>query len=224
MADFQIQVERLTETPLRFEFEATADWWANRGSVNREESCEIEQPFRFELVASRNQDNVRIEGDVTGRVVLECSRCAKRYPHALRDTFRLFLNPAKGHAPPDPEGEQGLAQYGVCLGEDLEEGLYRGPVVGLDDFFGEVITLAMPLQPLCDEGCLGICAHCGLEKSGLEKSGLEKSGVEKSRPNERDADTPTGSGAVCSCEDEKIGSPFAVLASLKGNLGGGNDA
>jgi len=89
-----------------------------------------------------------------------------------------------------PEGERGLAENGVSLGEDLEAGLYRGAVVGLDDFFGEVIALAMPIQPLCDEECLGVCSHCGQPRANDSKAG-------------------------CDCQDEKIESPFAVLAQLK---------
>jgi len=219
MSDFQIQVERLTEQPDRFEFEASGDWWADREPPSQDALCEIEMPFHFVLTASRLRDDVLIEGEITGRVGLECSRCAKRYPHVLRDTYRLVLKPSKGREPADPEGERGLAQNGICLGEDLEAGLYRGPVIQLDDFLGEVIALAMPIQPLCDEGCLGICSHCGLDRNGSSpsESGLEKNGRGGSHAGPTAEISP-----VCGCEDEKIESPFAVLASLKNDLGSGN--
>jgi uncharacterized metal-binding protein YceD (DUF177 family) len=127
-------------------------------------------------------------GRLEGKVTLECSRCAKRYPHSLRDEFRLMLEPEQGREPTDPEGERGLAESGVCLGEDLEAGWFRGPVIRLDDFFGEVIALTMPLQPLCNEDCRGICSHCGVDLAVTQ----------------------------CDCADEQIDSPFAVLAKLKG--------
>jgi uncharacterized metal-binding protein YceD (DUF177 family) len=230
MSDFQIQVERLTEQPAGYEFEASREWWADRESVTQEMACEIETPFRFRLTAARVRDDVLIEGEITGRVGLECSRCAKRYPHTLRDSYRLVLSPSKGRQPADPEGDRGLARNGVCLGEDLEAGLYRGPVIQLDDFLGEVIALALPIQPLCDEGCLGICSHCGLDKSGLDKRGLDnKRGLDKRDRETRGLDTegvgvnhaePTAEpGPVCDCEDAKIESPFAVLARLRDDLG-----
>ena len=188
MPDFRIQIERLTDRKERFDFEVPAAWWIARNEVGGDDSVVAEAPFRFGLEASRVSDDIVIEGDLEGEVGLECSRCGKRYPHALREPFRLVLEPLGGQAP-DPEGEKGLAENGVCLGEDLEVGSYRGAVVGLDDFFGEVIALAMPLQPLCDEDCPGLCAHCG---------------------------APQDSG--CTCEDEKIESPFAALAGLKAEL------
>ena len=199
MSDFEIQIERLSDQPERFEFEVREGWWAERERASETQTCLVEAPFRFQLRASRSRDDVLIEGELDGLVGLECSRCAKRYSQPLRDTYRLVLAPARGRAPADPEGESGLAKNGVCLGEDLEAGLYRGPVVRLDDFFGEVIALAMPIQPLCDEDCRGICPHCGMDRNG---------------PSEGHGPAPG-----CECEDEKIESPFAVLAKLKAPAG-----
>ena len=188
MPDFRIQIERLTDRPERFDFEVAAEWWTARAEDGEDDSVRAEAPFRFALDASRVSEDVVIEGDFGGSIDLECSRCGRRYLHALREPYRLVLEPLGGRAP-DPEGEQGLAENGVCLGEDLEVGSYRGAVVGLDDFFGEVIALAMPLQPLCDEDCPGLCAHCGAPQD-----------------------------AGCACEDEKVESPFSALAGLKAQL------
>ena len=190
MPDFRIQIERLGDRREKFVFEASPAWWADRSETREDEVCVAEAPFTFELTASRAGDDIVIEGECRGRVALECSRCGKRYPHALREPYRLVLEPLGAAAAPDPEGERGLAENGVCLGEDLEAGAYRGAVVGLDDFFGEVVALALPLQPLCDEACLGVCGHCGAPRT----------------------DAP---GEGCDCEDEKIESPFAILAQLK---------
>lgn len=203
MPEFRIQVERLTDQKEHFDFEADPAWWRARQTAEEAEETVVDTPFHFSLNASRVSEDIVIEGDFEGSIGLECSRCAKRYPHALREPYRLVLEPlhasdvsgvsnrrSDGALELDPEGEKGLAENGVYLGEDLEVGAYRGAVVGLDDFFGEVIALAMPIQPLCDDECLGICTHCGAA---------------------RVADPAKG----CGCEDEKIESPFAVLAALK---------
>jgi uncharacterized protein len=187
MSELKLLIERLGEKREAFDYEVDAAWWAARETTTRDEFCEVEQPFQFHLEACRVREDVLLEGSVVGRVGLECSRCAKRYPHTLRDEFRLVLEPAKGHEPTDPEGVRGLAENGVCLGEDLESGLFRGSMIRLDDFFGEVIALAMPIQPLCDEGCPGICSHCGVDLAEQQ----------------------------CDCVDEGIDSPFAVLAKLR---------
>ena len=188
MSEFKLPVERLSEKGEAFRFEATGEWWHAREREGEREICEVEEPFVFELEVRRIGEAVLLQGRLDGKVTLECSRCAKRYPHSLRDEFRLMLEPEQGREPTDPEGERGLAESGVCLGEDLEAGWFRGPVIRLDDFFGEVIALTMPLQPLCNEDCRGICSHCGVDLAVTQ----------------------------CDCVDEQIDSPFAVLAKLKG--------
>jgi uncharacterized protein len=188
MSEFKLQVDRLGEEREAYRFEATQAWWAARDAVEHQAVIEVEEPFDFELEARVAGQDVLIEGQLGGCVSLECSRCAKRYPHRLRDDFRLVLEPAGTREPVDPEGVRGLAESGVCLGEDLEAGWFRGPVIRLDDFFGEVIALALPLQPLCKEDCPGICSHCGVDLAETR----------------------------CDCVDEQIDSPFAVLAKLKG--------
>jgi len=188
MSDFTLPIERLSEKSEAFRFEATAGWWNGREAVGEHENCHIETPFVFDLEARTVGESILLEGALSGRVSLECSRCGKRYPHALRDEFRLTLEPAEGREPSDPEGVRGLAESGVCLGEDLEAGWFRGSTIRLDDYFGEVIALSMPLQPLCKEDCAGICSHCGVDLAVTQ----------------------------CDCVDERIASPFAVLAKLKG--------
>lgn len=186
MSDFKLPIERLSEKSETFRFEATGEWWSAREPASENGVCEVEEPFVFDLEARRVGDGILLEGSLGGQVSLECSRCAKRYSHALRDEFRLMLEPEQGREPTDPEGVRGLAESGVCLGEDLEAGWFRGPVIRLGDFFGEVIALTMPLQPLCKEDCAGICSHCGVDLAVTQ----------------------------CDCVDEQIDSPFAVLAKL----------
>jgi uncharacterized protein len=76
----------------------------------------------------------------------------------------------------------------MCLGDDLEFGWYRGQEINLDAFFTELISLALPLQPLCDGGCKGICPRCGVDRNRVD----------------------------CDCEEElRPPSPFAALAALQ---------
>lgn len=192
--DLALDVERLTAAPEERIFEVSGDWWAARDPLVGEGRCEVEVPFHFDLQASRIGQDVVLEGSLAGRVGLECSRCAKRYSHALRDEFRLQLEPAEGQEPQDPEGLAALAATGLCLAEDLEAGWFRGPWIRLDDFFGEVIALAWPIQPLCNEDCPGLCPRCGADRASIR--------------------------CDCPAEDveRRMASPFAVLAGLKNEL------
>jgi uncharacterized protein len=82
----------------------------------------------------------------------------------------------------------------MSLGDDLEVGWYRGSEIVLDVFFTELISLALPIQPLCREECRGLCARCGADLGRVD----------------------------CGCEELKPPSPFAVLAALRGGGDGGD--
>ncbi|HEB90143.1 MAG TPA: DUF177 domain-containing protein [Deltaproteobacteria bacterium] len=188
MSNFRLAVEQLGEKPTQHRFEVGPGWWADRQPDTDRPTETVRSPFVFVLDAARVGGGILLEGRFEGEIEVECGRCTRRYPHALREGFRLMLEPAtRDFEPVDPEGRQDLAEKGVWLGEDLEAGWFQGPLIRLDDYFGEIIALSMPLQPLCKEDCPGICPHCGVNR----------------------AETP------CDCVDEQIESPFAVLARLK---------
>jgi uncharacterized protein len=138
-------------------------------------------------------EDLYLEGRAEGALELECSRCLARYRHALREGFRLILEPAGERTPADPEAALALVTDGICLGDEIEAGWFRGSVIHLDAFFREVLSLSLPVKPLCNEDCAGLCPHCGVEL-----------GVES-----------------CDCRETRSDSPFAVLAALRDGPTGG---
>jgi uncharacterized protein len=191
-------LDRITATPTELSFEASAPWWRERAAGARELDYEIAEPFHFDLSAHWMGETVILEGSVRGCLDLECSRCLARYRHALRDDFRLILEKAGSRVPPDPEGVESLARDGLCLMDEIETGWYRGNVIVLDGFLGEVISAAMPLHPLCSEDCMGLCPECGVSRASGDCGCIIE---------ERPAPEPNR--------------PFAVLAKLRDGEAGG---
>ena len=137
MADFRIQIERLDGRPEAFVFEASPAWWADRSEGREDEVCVAEAPVHL-----RARPPVRAGEDVRDRrrmsrpwSALECSRCGKRYPHALREPYRLVLEPAKGRGrcSEDPEGERRTSRRtGSAWGRTSRSGCVpRSGLIGL---------------------------------------------------------------------------------------------
>ena len=76
----------------------------------------------------------------------------------------------------------------MCLADEVELGWYRGSEIQLDSVCLEMISLALPVKPLCRDDCAGLCPRCGADR------------------NE----------APCGCSETAPNSPFAVLAALRG--------
>jgi uncharacterized protein len=183
----KILVERLTATPTEFSWEGSSAWWRAAMPEQPGLPSELPEPFAVRCAAHRMGEDIYLEGVAEGVLELECSRCLERYRHVLREPFRLILEPAGERSPADPEAAGALASDGVCLGDEIEAGWFRGDEIHLGAFFREVISLALPVKPLCDEDCAGLCPHCGIE---LGKK-------------------------TCDCRETKADSPFAALAALR---------
>ena len=113
----KILVERLTATPTLFELEADTSWWRAFMPAHRDLPRELDEPLRFRLHAHCMGQDLYLEGSVEGGLELECGRCLARYRQALREPFRLVLEPAGARQPADPEGAEALARDSVCLGD-----------------------------------------------------------------------------------------------------------
>src|SRR5262245_36151789 len=116
----KILVERLDATPSQQHFERDARWWETAFSGASAPQLWPLSGIRFDLSAYKMGDDLMLSGAASADVELECSRCLSRYRHALRETFRLMLEPAGDKTPSDPEGAASLSREGVWLGDDLE--------------------------------------------------------------------------------------------------------
>ncbi|MDH5566635.1 MAG: DUF177 domain-containing protein [Myxococcales bacterium] len=183
----KIRVDLLTATPTPLHFEEGTSWWQAHMPAGTGLPRELAEPLRVDVAAHSMGLDVYLEGRVQTAFDLECGRCIARYRQPLDETFRLVLEPAGARSPTDPETSKALARDGLCLDDEFETGWYRGHEIGLDAVCLEVISLALPVKPLCREDCAGLCARCG-------------------------ADLNQG---ACGCEQIAQNSPFAVLGALR---------
>lgn len=190
----KLSLERLTPTPTPFVYEEGSGWWCARMPAERALPREVAAPFRVEGRAYQNGEDVVLEGELEGAFDLECARCLARYRHRLREPFRLVLEPAGARVPSEPEAAAALARDGLCLTDDSELGWYRGSEIQLDSVCLELISLALPVKPLCREDCAGLCARCGADRNEV----------------------------ACECVEVAPESPFAVLAALRSEPTGGS--
>ncbi len=182
----KVLVDRLDPTPDRFSWEGDAGWWAQVARAPDELEPQLEGSLAFEVAIQLLGEDIYVEGEARGEFSCGCSRCLTRYRHALREPFRIVLEPAAGRVPSDPEGAAGLAQTGVWLGDELDAGWYDGSEIDLTRYLQEVVALGLPVQPLCREDCRGLCPQCGIDRNTT----------------------------TCSCEEARASSPFAVLKGL----------
>jgi uncharacterized protein len=97
------------------------------------------------------------DGTVSFTADLTCSRCAEPYPIANTSTFHVRFRPR-------PEASEVNEEVEITEKEELDVEFYSERAIPLRDLALEQIQLSIPMKPLCDEGCLGLCPTCGANR------------------------------------------------------------
>jgi uncharacterized protein len=95
-----------------------------------------------------------VEGMVAYVADLRCSRCVEPFPFANRSHFHLRYRP-RAEAFPTEAQEVEISQ------DELDMEFYDERSIPLRQMAIEQIQLSIPMKPLCDDGCLGLCPRCG---------------------------------------------------------------
>ncbi len=178
----QISIKSIPETGKDLSLDLGQEWFDRW----REEDPGLEfsqGAIRGTVSLAKHGHDILVRGHLEGRLGLACGRCLEPFDAPLTADFDLLLVPAPGAAAPGasaPEEEE-------LSTAELDLDFYAGETVDLEAIIREQIILMVPLKPLCQEDCRGLCPLCG---ANLNRE-------------------------TCSCQAEKSDSPFAVLAKLK---------
>ncbi|GAA3024975.1 DUF177 domain-containing protein [Kitasatospora albolonga] len=119
---------------------------------------EIELDIRLESVV----EGVLVTGTATAHVEGECVRCLEPVEDDLEVDFQELY-----YYPESDERHRARTAGAEDLDEDSEDETYRleGDFFDLQPVLRDAVVLALPLQPVCQEDCLGLCSECGARLS-----------------------------------------------------------
>ena len=127
--------------------------------------AEFEETVTFDIVPSPVQAKLKIQkvgaevvvnGNITVDVQLQCSRCLKDFKRDLFFPFEVVFHPVE-----QLEG----GEHREIKAEELNMGFYSKDEIDLTDLVKEQIMLNLPMKPLCNNLCKGICPQCGADLS-----------------------------------------------------------
>lgn len=159
---------------------------------NREWLREILPPggeitFSIDLISvhcsvSKIGKTVSLKLVIETEIGLECCRCLKAFDLPVYSEFKYTFVPS----------ETASREEDVELSdEDLGFGYYKDDTIEVDPLILEQLILQVPMKPLCEESCKGLCPRCGIDLNV----------------------------ASCDHQTDIFDSPFAVLKKLKINSG-----
>jgi uncharacterized protein len=151
-----------------------------RAGEMREYSLDIPAPMRFgiDVIAVAEDQGIHIEMrlDAVGEGVLvgasvssiaegECIRCLEPVELPISRYFQELYRyaPEKAHT----KAQRRAAEAQDDLDED-EDLMVDGDLINLEGPIRDAIVLALPINPLCEVNCPGLCPGCGVKWSLLE--------------------------------------------------------
>jgi uncharacterized protein len=121
---------------------APADWALEL--VRVPDGAEVELDLRLEAV----MEGVLVSGSVRAPLAAECGRCLEPVEDVLvADVQELYAYDAADAADDAP--------------------VLSGDLLDLRPLLRDAVVLALPINPVCDEACAGLCASCGARLADL---------------------------------------------------------
>jgi uncharacterized protein len=93
-----------------------------------------------------------LSGRARTKLEVDCSRCVEAFEVPVDAAFDLRYVPQAENA---GEGELEVGE------DDLATAFYREGMVDLIELLREQFVLTLPMKPLCQEACRGLCPECG---------------------------------------------------------------
>ncbi|GAA4806988.1 YceD family protein [Streptomyces ziwulingensis] len=127
-----------------------------RGVIGVPEGTPVELELRLESV----MDGVLVTGTARATARGECVRCLEPVELALDTDFQEMFSY------PDADDRGRVKAEPADDAEDDEDMLFvEDGLIDLETVLRDAVVLALPMQPVCQEDCQGLCSQCGARLS-----------------------------------------------------------
>jgi uncharacterized protein len=119
--------------------------------------------LKLELWLESSPDGIRVKGDLSGSVFLDCTRCLEEYSQDLEIAVDEFYR-RPGLSTVSADGGK-LAEAEVQEEDDYV--IHEG-IIDLNLLVNDAVMLSLPMRRLCDDACRGLCQICGINLNESE--------------------------------------------------------
>lgn len=158
MASYWITLQSIPATGKEFVLDDQSVWTDPIAEFGV--ACRIVQSMRASVFVLPQEGAVLVRGRIQGTVALACNRCMEEAAVEINQPFDSFEPfPA---LPGEAEEDDGL---------DVDREVMRlapqsqGVEMNLAALVWEEFSLALPVKPLCDTLCKGLCPTCGANRN-----------------------------------------------------------
>ncbi len=115
----------------------------------------VASPVSLAFDIFKDGSQYRLVGRTQTTLELLCSRCLEPMTVAVDAPFDLRYQPHTSNAGSQKGAEREIEE------DDFATAFYENDEIDLGQLMREQLYLAVPMKPLCNEGCRGLCPECG---------------------------------------------------------------
>ncbi|MFF9409001.1 YceD family protein [Streptomyces anandii] len=123
-----------------------------KGVIGVPEGTPVELELRLESV----MEGVLVTGTARAQAEGECVRCLEPLGLELEADFQEMFS----YPDADDRGRV-IAEPGDDAEDDEDRLFVEDGLIGLESVLRDAVVLALPMQPVCQEDCPGLCSECG---------------------------------------------------------------
>lgn len=117
---------------------------------------------KFEAVT----EGVLVTGSATAPLAGECARCLRPLTTSVTASFTelyLYADGRRTHDKHDKHDRRNSREwFDEDTEQDDEERHLDGDLLDLEPVLRDAVVLALPMSPLCQQDCPGLCVECGV--------------------------------------------------------------
>jgi uncharacterized protein len=176
----KIRIDHIKQKPYELHVEEPVTVFPVLVRMQADGECVFTGPVTADITIEREFDHLKALGRIVVPMALTCGRCLVTYPSAVDSSFRIiFRKETTRHTEVEDETE-------LC-DDDLIASTYSGDEIDLAHEIEEQVAMEIPLKPLCDEDCKGLCPSCGADLNAVP----------------------------CTCSQEPVNLKFSALKNFK---------
>jgi uncharacterized protein len=149
-------VDQIKDTPLELHIDEPVETFPLLAGMQNDKSCNFAGRIQGDLTVAREFGHMRVTGRITAPLALSCSRCLADFSSFVDTSFTIFFRKESAITASD-EDELELGEM------DLLSSVYTGDEIDLTHEIEEQVAMEIPLKPLCNDSCKGLCHECGID-------------------------------------------------------------
>ena len=122
-----------------------------------DDGLRVAAPAKLAFDISKDNDQFRLVGQVQTVLELVCSRCLAPFTWPVDSSFDLRYQPRSRNIGAD---EREIEE------DDLTTAFCETETIDIGQLMREQFYLSLPMKPLCQEDCRGLCGQCGTNLNG----------------------------------------------------------